>query len=107
MVQQDLPFLGGHPAHRRGEQGLSHGVVTLCLHPVEIHPFVGGVLVDQIDHIALFHNDIGVEDLSGNPPGKFLRLSGKGLLLNGGAGCGRTVDCLPRPGGFRWLIRGR
>ena len=35
-------------AHHGGEEGLGHGVVPRRLHPVKVHPLMGGVLVDEV-----------------------------------------------------------
>ena len=45
--QQDLPLLGGQAADGGGQQALGHGVIARRLHPVKVHPLMGGVLVDQ------------------------------------------------------------
>ena len=76
MVQQDLSLLrGGGKDHRR-QQGLGHGLVPRRLHPVKLHPLMGGVLVDEVDRIPLLHDQVGLQNLSRQPPG--------GLLFQGG-----------------------
>ena len=79
--QQRLLLLRRQTAGHRSQQGLGHGVVALRLHPVEVHPLVGGVLVDEEHRLPLLHDDVGVQHLPGHPPGLLLGEGGGGGLL--------------------------
>ena len=87
--QQDLPLLGGQAADGGGQQALGHGVIARRLHPVKVHPLMGGVLVDQIHRVPPLHDDIGVEHLPSQAPA--LLLGDKGGVPGGG------VPLLTRP----------
>ena len=100
MGQQGLLLPGGQAAGHRGQQGLGHRVVALRLHPVEIHPLVGGVLVDEVHRLPLLHDDIGVQHLSGQPPGLLLGEEGGGIRGGGAlrgirAAAGRPYGGIP------------
>ena len=88
-------------AHHGGEEGLGHGVVPRRLHPVKVHPLMGGVLVDEQDLVPLLHDDVGVQHLPGQPPGEDLRFRLRLRLcfrLRRGGGRGHR---LPLRYGFR------
>ena len=78
LLQQGEPggqrgvLLRGQAAHRRGQERLGHGIVALRLHAVEVHPLVGGVLVDEQHFVPLLHDDVGVQHLACQPPGLLL-----------------------------------
>ena len=100
--QQSLLLLRRQAAGHGGQQGLGHGVIALRLHPVEIHPLVGGVLVDEEHRLPLLHDDVSVQHLPGHPPGLLLGdrdgggdLLRRGRLRGGGRGlslCRRGRD---------------
>ena len=59
------------------------------LHPVEVHPLMGGVLVDKQDLVPLLHDDVGVQHFPGQPPGEDPPVPGSGSASgSGGAGRG-------------------
>ena len=72
VVQQRHPLLRGWGKDHGGQQGLCHGLVACGLHAVEVHPLVGGVFVDEVDRVPLLHDEVGLQDFSGQPPRRFL-----------------------------------
>ena len=72
VVQQRNPLLRGRGKDHGGQQGLCHGLVARGLHAVEVHPLVGGVFVDEVDRVPLLHDEVGLQDFSGQPPRRFL-----------------------------------
>ena len=70
MLQQQRPVLLSQLHGGGGQQGLAHGGLQGGFQAVEVHPLVGGVLVHQPDlpRLALA-DDVGPQQLPGNPPG--------------------------------------
>ena len=110
LGQQGGPLLRRRGEHHRLQQGLYHRLVALGLHPVEVQPLVGGVLVDEEHLVSLLHYNVGVEHLPRHAPGLLLRRGRRGRPCRlGGRGFGRTdVGIRPYgPGGGNWCAGGR
>ena len=99
MIQQDLSGTGVQTAQDGGQEALGHGIIARGLHPVEVHPLMGGVLVDEKHRVPLLHEDVGVEHLTGQTPGGGavhqgrlrgrIHRSGRGLGCRSGGGLDR------------------
>ena len=70
VLQQQRPVLPAQLHGGGGQQGLAHGGLQGGFQPVEVHPLVGGVLVDE-PHAAVsaLADDVGPQQLSGDAPG--------------------------------------
>ena len=81
VFQQQRRVLPAQLRRHGLEQRLAHGRLLGGLQPVKVHPLVGGVLVDE-PYAAVFAltDDVGMENLPGDAPGRLLRRF-DGLLL--------------------------
>ena len=78
VLQQEGTVLPAQLRRDGLEQRLAHGGLQGRLEAVEVHPLMGGVLVDEPDAAVLaLADDVGVKHLSGDAPGGLLgRLDG-------------------------------
>ena len=86
MVQFVLPFqqkvrvFRREAAYHRQEERLRHDLTILCFQAVEPHALVSGVLVDEPQAVALFHQNIGLKSFSDKPPVPFVLSGGHRLF---------------------------